>query len=116
MRLDVKRQRATHAAYPHIPDHGYTLFEIPQRFTVTSTGDEFLKYDNQRADRILIFGTGRSLNFLQNSDNRFMDGTFLTVYPQFAQLYTVHGLSHGRHINGAYGQLLNKRLDSYKGF
>ena len=28
-----------------------------------------------------------------------MEGTFLTVPPQFAQLYTVHVLIHGRHID-----------------
>ena len=94
MHRDVRRQCTTHAAYLPISEDGDTLFDIPQRFTVTSTGDDFLKYNNQRADRILIFGTGRRLNFLQNSDNWFMDGTFLTVPPQFAQLYTVHGLSH----------------------
>ena len=116
MRRDVRRQRATHAAYSPISDDGDTLFDISQRFTVTSTGDEFLKYDNQRAERILIFGTGRSLNFLQNSDNWFMDRTFLTVPAQFAQLYTVHGLSHSTHIVGAYGLLPNKRLDTYNEF
>ena len=98
MHRDVRRQHATHTTHPPILDDGNTLFDILQRFTVTSTGDEFLKYDNQRADRILIFGTGRCLNFLQNSDNWFMDRTFLTVPPQFAQLYTLQGLSHSRHI------------------
>ena len=74
MRRDVRRQPATHAAYPPISADSDTLFGIPQRFTITSTGNEFLKYDNQRADRILISVTGRSLNFLQNSENWFMDG------------------------------------------
>ena len=45
-----------------------------------------------------------------------MDGTFLNVPPQFAQLYTVHELFHDRHIVGAYGLLPNKRLDSYNEF
>ena len=45
-----------------------------------------------------------------------MDRTFLTVPPQFAQLYTDHGLSHGRYIVGAYGMLPNKRLDTYNEF
>ena len=31
-----------------------------------------------------------------------MDGTFSTSTPQFAQLYTVHGLSNGKNIVGAY--------------
>ena len=88
----------------------------PTTFYGNKHWDEFLKYGNQRADRILIFGTGRSLNFLQNSDSWFMDGTFLTVPPQFSQFYTIHRLSHGRHIVGAYGQLPNKRLETYNGF
>ena len=45
-----------------------------------------------------------------------MEGTFSTVPPQFAQLYTVHGLSQGRHVIGAYGLLPNKRLDQIQGF
>ena len=89
MRRDVRRQRATHAEYPPIPDDGDTLFDIPQRFTVPSTGYDFLKYDNQSANRILIFSTGRSLNFLQNSDIWFMGGTFLTMWPQFAVITKV---------------------------
>ena len=41
MRRDVRRQIATHAAYPPIPKDGDTLFDIPQRFTVTSTETSF---------------------------------------------------------------------------
>ena len=77
MLRDVRRQRVTPAAYPPLPDDGDTLFGIPQPFTVTSTGDEFLKHDYQTADRRLL--NRRSLNFLQNSGDWFMDGTFLTV-------------------------------------
>ena len=42
-----------------------------------------------------------------------MDGTFPVSPPQFAQLYTVHGLQNGRNVVGAYTLLPNKRLDSY---
>lgn len=45
-----------------------------------------------------------------------MDGTFLTLPPQFAELYTVHGLSQIRSIIGAYGLLPNERLDIYNKF
>ena len=45
-----------------------------------------------------------------------MDGSFLTVPLQFAQLYNVHVLSHGKHILGAYGLIPNKRLDTYNEF
>ena len=89
-RRDVRRQCATHAVYRPIPEDGDILLKITKRLRVTSTGNGISKYDNQRAGIILIFGTGRKLDFLQNSDNWFIDGTFLTVPPQFAQLYTVH--------------------------
>ena len=39
---NVRGPRATHAAYPPVPDDGDTLFDIPQHFTVTGTGNEFL--------------------------------------------------------------------------
>ena len=42
-----------------------------------------------------------------------MDGTFSTAPPQFAQLYTVHGLSNGKNIVGAYCLLVNKRMETY---
>ena len=40
-----------------------------------------------------------------------MNGTFST--PQFAQLYTVNGLSNGKNIVGAYCLLVNKRMETY---
>ena len=41
MRRDVIRQRATNAPYPSISDDDDTFFDIPQRFTVTSTEMSF---------------------------------------------------------------------------
>ena len=41
MRREVRTQRVTHAAYLPIMDDGETLFDVPQRFTVTSSRDEF---------------------------------------------------------------------------
>ena len=108
MQRDVRRQRATHAVYPSIPDNGDTLFDIPQRFTVNSTGYKFLNYDNHRADRILIFGTGRSLYFLQNYNYVYTSGLWTGCSKLYHHslhsciLFMVHGLSHGRHIAGAY--------------
>ena len=97
--------------YSPIPDN--TIFEIADPFNVSSTGEPFVHYDNGRENRIIIFGTRGSLDFLQNSENWFMDGTFSTVPPQFPQLYTVHGLQQGRNVVGAYPLLTNKRLETY---
>ena len=63
--------------------------------------------------RANIFGTRESLQFLQNSENWFIDGTFSTAPPQFVQLYTAHGLSNEKNIVGAYCLLVNKRMERY---
>ena len=114
MRRDIRRQRAAHGAYPPIPND--TAFIIPHPYTVTATVDRFLQFDNSRNNRLLIFGSRENLDFLQNCQHWFMDGTLSTVPPQYTQLYTVHGLNHGRNIIGAYGLLPNKRLDTYVEF
>ena len=92
IRRDVRRQRAVNRPYPEIPED--TLFEIPHPYNASSTGEEFVHYDNRRDDRLIIFGTRESFQFLGNSENWVMDGTFSAAPPQFAQLYTVHGLGN----------------------
>ena len=104
---DVRRQRAVAIGYPPIPET--TQFEIVPPYNVSNTGKQFIYYDNGREDRIIIFATSQSLLFLQSSEARFMDRTFSTVPPQFLQLYTIHGLHHGRNVVGAY-YLLTKKV------
>ena len=107
---DVRRQWAVNRPYPEIPEN--TLFEIPDPYNVSSMGKQFVHYDNRSDDRIIIFVTRESLKFLQNTENWFMDGTFSTTTPQFAQLYTVNGLCNGKNIVGAYCLLVNKRMEA----
>ena len=45
-----------------------------------------------------------------------MDGTFTVAPPQFAQLYTVHGLSNEHYVIGCYALLPNKQRDTYVEF
>ena len=113
MLRDVRRQRQIHNNMPEIPQRDDTMFNIPHQYTITQNNKQFLWYDNQREDRILIFGIEESLNYLNNSEHWFMDGTFATAPPQFLQLYTVHGLNHGRNVVGAYCLLPNKRTQTY---
>ena len=65
---------------------------------------------------MLIYGTEASISFLANSDDWFMDGTFTVAPPQFAQLYTVHGLRNGHHVIGLYALLSNKQTETYTEF
>ena len=81
-------------------------------------GEQFLQvdtniYNNIDGNRIIIFGTTDGLQFLTNCDDWFMDGTFDVAPPQFAQLYTVHGLRADHHIIGCYALLRHKNRETY---
>ena len=108
---DVRRQWSVNRPYPEIPKNN--LFEIPDPYNVSSNGEQFVHYENRRDDRLIILGTRENLQFLQNSENWFMDRTFSTAPPQFAQLYMVHGICNGKNIVGCYCLLVNKRMEKY---
>ena len=110
LRRCIRRQEQDQGRYPPILNG--PNFNIQQQYAIISE-EQFLQYGNGREDRILIFGARDSLDYLENSRNWFMDGTFPVSPLQFAQLYTVHGLQNGRNVVGAYTLLPNKRLDSY---
>ena len=63
---------------------------------------------------MLIFGSQKGIDFLSTSEHWFMDGTFITLPPQFMQLYTIHGIKNGRNVIGLYSMLMNKRQDTYE--
>ena len=44
IRRDVRRQRAVNWPYPEIPEN--TLFKIPHPYNISSTGEQFVHYDN----------------------------------------------------------------------
>jgi hypothetical protein len=111
---DIRKQRQLAQGIPAVPAPNDHAFLIPQAFTVTSTGQPFLQVDCQLAGRMLLFASQESLDFLSQSPDWFMDGTFSTVPQQFAQLYTVHGLQDGRHVVGMYALLPDKREATYE--
>jgi len=80
-------------------------FFIPRVYEETARGERFLQYDNDNGNRILIFGTPASIEFLENCQHWFMDGTFKTVPTQFMQLFTIHGLQRGHNVLCAYSLL-----------
>ena len=86
------------------------VFEIPEEFSLTTTGDRFLQVDSNMGGRFLLFGSELSIQFLRNSPHWYMDGTFDSVPPQFMQLYTIHGLNDGRNCVGLYALLKSENL------
>jgi hypothetical protein len=66
-------------------------FAIPDEYTTLENGEGFLLHDSGTNDpnRILVFGTNRTMTLVQQSPHWFMDGTFKVVPELFYQLYTV---------------------------
>ena len=91
-----------------VPRRNDNLFAIPGQYTLTTEGNQFLQYANNLLNRMLIFGTRESLDFLSNADDWFADLTFDGVPAQFTQLYTVHSLKNGGNVVGSCGLLSNK--------
>ena len=60
-----------------------------------------------------MLGSQESIDFLRNTPDWFLDGTFYTVPPQFLQLYTFHGFNRGRNAVGVYVLLQDKTVATY---
>ena len=52
IRRDVRRQRIVH--HPHPPLPGDLLFQVPELYNLSSTGNQFIFYDNGGQDRLII--------------------------------------------------------------
>ena len=90
------------------------LGELPERFTKTLMGENFLLYDTRdlqdsddededeenRPSRILVFGTRRNLELLSRSATWFMDGTFQESPSIFVQVFSISGLVKRQKRNG----------------
>lgn len=60
----------------------------------TTSDEQFLIYDKHKiisGYRIIIFASPKALEFLANSSEWYMDGTFDVAPQLFKQLYTIHG-------------------------
>lgn len=61
-----------------------------------------------------LFATTQNLQTMKSCEQWFCDGTFSVTPPLFSQLYTVHGLLHGKVIPLVYALLPNKTAHIYR--
>lgn len=71
-----------------------TLAELVLAPTTTTTGEEFIMFDNGKdaKGRIIMFATKKSMEFLATGDTIFMDETVSSAPVLFNQVYTIHGM------------------------
>lgn len=88
---------------------------LPEIFTKTLRGDDFLLYDaGGDKKRFIIFATERNLECLAQCATWFCDGTFRSVPSIFLQLYTIHGLVDEKTIPFVYVLAPSKRSKLYE--
>lgn len=69
---------------------------------------------NDRANKIVVFGTEDSLRFLCGIQTVYMDGTFEFCVRFFLQLFTIHGIGNGNYVPLLFCLLPNKEKRTYE--
>ena len=74
VRRNIRRQRQKAGNPLPIPQSREDIpVPLPDRYTTTSAGRNFLLYDSQDANRILVFGTDASLLLLEKNEHCLME-------------------------------------------
>ena len=87
----LQRKRKSSFGDNKIPSSWKGLEDIPEQFTKSSTGEEFLIYNREvnstTGERILGFSSPSLLDVLRNSSEASIDGTFdITKWTLFSQV------------------------------
>jgi len=112
MTRTINKTRKANARAPANPTCLSDL-HIPDTYTVTTSGEEFLLSNTGEADRILIFSTTANLRCLENSTQWHADGTFKSAPGIFTQLYTIHCVRNGSTFPCVFALLPNKAERTY---
>lgn len=90
--IDSAVNKAHRAITPNIPTT--QLFDIPDPFTNTLRGNNFLVIDKfiTTRQRMLLFASADQLKMLFTVDTILMDGTFSSCPKIFDQVYTIHNV------------------------
>lgn len=91
----VNRTRKSHKILePETDPTSLTDLVITKENIITSSGEPFLVRDYHKIishERIIVFASSKTLEFLANCSEWYMDGTFDVAPCLFKQLYTIHG-------------------------
>ncbi|XP_015791037.1 uncharacterized protein LOC107367805 [Tetranychus urticae] len=86
---------------------------VPDSLKCNSSGQIFLRYQDEGEDKILLFVTDAFLKLLVESEHVYGDGTFKSVPKLFQSLYTLHVMKNGMMIPIVYALLPNATTQTY---
>ena len=107
---NVRRWRNKLSMAPPCPTTN-TGFDVPNAYTKTTLGENFLIHDSGKNDssRFLIFGSETAVNDLVKSRHIAVDGTFRCCPSIFYQLFTIHNIMENNAcVPHIFGLLSNK--------
>ena len=110
----IRRERGKVLERPTIPTDYVPFFNMPDRYTKTSDGGDFLRAvqwtDGPDSQALLLFLSDHGKSLLKTYRSWNMDGTFQTCPAQFSQLYFIFAITDtGKTIPAAYSLLPNKK-------
>ena len=111
-----QRQRARPVNVPPNPGSLQELV-FPHQCTVTKGGAGILLHDdgvNGGNQRLVVFSTDENMQLLEDSEQRYTDGTFKTVPWLFHQLYTIAVKRGDHYLPVVYALLPDKRQETYE--
>ena len=106
---NVRRWRNKLSMAPHCPTAN-TGFDVPNAYTKTTLGENFLIHDSGKNDstRIWIFGSETAVNDLFKSRHIAVDWTFRCCPSIFYQMFTLHIMENNTRVPHIFGLLSNK--------
>jgi len=97
---------------PHLPN-SLAEVKLEEPWISTSDGQPFLLFQDDDADKMLVFATVEQLQVLQASDTVYMDGTFSACPNLWNQLYILHARRGSTTFPLVYALLPDRRTTTY---
>ena len=113
---DKFRDRAYRAKRSEMPKAPKTRQDInlEGKYSKTNSNQNFVLFDTDDDDRIICFSSPHQQEILSNCTEWYVDGTFKSAPPGFAQLFIIHGWYNDEMYPCAWVALRNKTSGVYK--
>ena len=108
-----KAYRARHHDRPKAPKTREDI-HLDGKYLKTNANQNFVLFDTNDADRIICFSSPHQQEILSNCKEWYVDGTFKSAPPGFAQLFIIHGWFNDEMYPCAWVALRNKTAGVYK--
>ena len=109
----IRRIRENEEVAPPLPKNLEELI-IPEEYQTMENGDKFLAFDSGPGlNRMLIFWTKNSVDWLSKGGVLLNDGTFNVAPNLFSQMYTLHAYEDGHSVPCVFALTAHRTAEVY---